>query len=48
MSMHVNAKGRQLEYICIVGMGKMLGAQGYARVHMEKIEHAYNMHIDLL
>jgi hypothetical protein len=38
----------QLEYVCTVGMGKMLGAQGYVGMHMEKIEHAYNMHIDLL
>ena len=37
-----------MEYVCIVGMGKMLGAWGYAGMHMENIEHEYNMHIDLL
>jgi hypothetical protein len=31
-----------------IGMGKMLGARGYVGMHMENIEHAYNMHIDLL
>jgi len=36
-----------LEYICIVGMGKMLGAQGYAIMHMVMIQHVYNVHIDL-
>jgi hypothetical protein len=45
---HVNTNGRQLEYICTVSMGKILGARGYARMHMEKIEHVYNMHIGLL
>jgi hypothetical protein len=47
MSMHVNAKGRQLEYICTIGMGKMLGAQRYVVMHMVMNEHEYNMLIDL-
>ena len=42
--MHANTNGRQLEYICTVDMGEMLGARGYAKMHMENIEHAYNMH----
>jgi hypothetical protein len=32
-----------VECICIVGIREMLGAQGYAEMHMENIEHAYNM-----
>ena len=32
----------------IASMGKMLGAQGYVGMHMEKIEHAYSMHIGSL
>jgi hypothetical protein len=32
----------------IVSMGKILGAQGYAGMHMEKFEHAYNVHIGSL
>jgi hypothetical protein len=39
MSIHMNSRGKQLEYICTVDMDKMLGAQGYARMHMENIEH---------
>ena len=46
--MHVITDGRQLEYICIVSMGKILGARGYVGMHMEKIEHVYNIHIGLL
>jgi hypothetical protein len=34
--MHKNARGKQVEYVCLVGMGKMLGARGYTRMHMEK------------
>jgi hypothetical protein len=44
--MHVNAKGRQLEYICTIGMGKMLCAQGYVVMHNVMNEHEYNMLID--
>jgi hypothetical protein len=42
---HANTNGRQLEYIFTVSMGKMIGPRGYAIMHMEKIEHSYNMHI---
>jgi hypothetical protein len=45
--MHENG-GKQVEYVFTAGIGEMLGARGYAGMHMEKIEHAYNMHIDLL
>jgi hypothetical protein len=46
--MHVNTNGKQLEYICIVSMGKVVGVQGYVEMHMTKIEHAHKMHIGLL
>jgi hypothetical protein len=29
----MNEKGRQLEYICTVGMGKMFHAQGYVVIN---------------
>jgi hypothetical protein len=41
--MHVNERGRKLEYICTIGMGKMLGAQEYDVMHMKMIEHVCNM-----
>jgi hypothetical protein len=34
-----------VECICTVGIREMLGARGYVEMHMENIEHAYNMHI---
>jgi hypothetical protein len=45
---HANTNGTQLEYIFTVSLGKVPGAQGYAKIHMAKIEHVYNMHIGLL
>jgi hypothetical protein len=47
MSIHVNTRGRQLEYICTIGMSKILGAQGYVVTHMEMIKHVCNMNIEL-
>jgi hypothetical protein len=29
-------RGKQVEYVCTAGIGEMIGAQGYARMHMEK------------
>jgi hypothetical protein len=46
--MQLNAKEKYLECVYTIGMGKMLGARGYVGMHIENIEHAYNMHIDLL
>jgi hypothetical protein len=46
--MHENTRGKKVEYVCTTDMGKILGAQGYAKMHMERVEHTYNMHIYLL
>jgi len=44
VAMHENARGKQVEYVCTAGMGKILGAQGYDEMNMVNIEHAYNTH----
>jgi len=46
--MHEKAIGKQVEYVCTAGMGKMFGEWGYVQMHMARIEHAYNMDIYLL
>jgi len=34
---HANTNGRQLEYICIVGMGKMLGVRGMTECTWQRL-----------
>ena len=45
--MHVNAKGRQLEYVFTIGMGNVLGVERYVVMHMVMNEHEYNFLIYL-
>jgi hypothetical protein len=45
---HENTNRRYLECIWTVSMGKVLGARGYVGMHIEKIEHTYNMYIGLV
>jgi hypothetical protein len=46
MFVHVNAKGRQLEYVCTIGMGNDLAAERYVVMHMVMNEHEYNILMD--